>query len=492
MLQRFKLWLVLVAIATIPRLLGAFFLPNTFGDAYVYIRDIGTLSTKIKGGTFGLTDLYGFWLPLYQLVAALINVFAGNGFYAGKIVSAVFGIGVCLLVYVLTFRVTSNRAAAFLSFLLIALNPLHVLTSTSALTDVPHAFFVLASIYFVLGDRWIIAALFAALAGFTRVESWMLIALIPLIQLWKEQRVSIPAITIMFIAPLFWFYVSWKATGDWLACFKVRQQYHDWLLAQNPALAHFSPAAVLKDMALLLSGADVAVLLAVFAAAWLVRNQITKRRRVAEPSANAESVVSLLAYFFAFFALLMVAYITHQQPILFPRYGLILFSLGVSILPWTYFVIKRRQPQHSRRLLIAIVILCTLNFAAQFAGGIGELRRYSAQRWVADYLRANFDENSGARIFCDEGTVLALSGIPYDRFLTSSDVAKDYYGFLSSLADKRVEWLIVAHQPGSIPSQLFPGSEHGERIGSYESVMSSHSEFLPAHIRVYRFKAGSP
>ena len=41
----------------------AFFLPNTFGDAYVYILDIGTLSTKIKAGTFALTDLYGFWLP---------------------------------------------------------------------------------------------------------------------------------------------------------------------------------------------------------------------------------------------------------------------------------------------------------------------------------------------------------------------------------------------------------------------------------------------
>ena len=51
------LWLGLILIAAIPRILGAFFLPNTFGDAYVYIRDIGNLSTKIKAGTFALTDL---------------------------------------------------------------------------------------------------------------------------------------------------------------------------------------------------------------------------------------------------------------------------------------------------------------------------------------------------------------------------------------------------------------------------------------------------
>ncbi len=488
MLQRFKTWFVLVAIAAIPRLLGAFFLPNTFGDAYVYIRDIGTLSTKMRGGRFALTDLYGFWLPLYQFIAALLNVFAGNGFYSGKIVSAMFGTGVCLLVYALTFRLTAHRGAALLSFLLVALNPLHILTSTSALTDVPHALFVLASLYFVLGDRWIVAALFAALAGLTRVESWMLIALIPLIQLWKVRHVSISAVAIMTIPPLFWFYVSWKATGDWLACFKARQQYHDWLLAQNPALAQFSPAAVLKDIALMLSGADVAVLGAAFIAGWLVLHTIIKGTRDNFGSDDNEPILPFLAFFFAFFSLLSAAYLTHQQPIIFPRYGLILFSLGIPILAWLYFVIRQRNLDRSRRVLIVIVILCTLNFTAQFVGGAGELRRYSVQRQVADYLRANFDQNSGARIFCDEGTVLVLSGIPSDRFVNSSDLPKDTDGFIAALAEKRVEWLVVANQPGSTPPRLFPDYEYSEPIGLYESVFSSHSEFLPAHIWVYRRK----
>src|SRR2546430_17210269 len=34
-----------------------------------------------------------------------------------------------------------------------------------------------------------------------------------------------------------------------------------------------------------------------------------------------------LIFFFAFLSLLVFAYLTHQQPIIFPRYGLILFSL---------------------------------------------------------------------------------------------------------------------------------------------------------------------
>jgi hypothetical protein len=486
MVQRLKLWLLLLVVAAIPRLLGAFFLPNTFGDAYVYIRDIGTLSTRIKAGTFAITDLYGFWLPLYQFIAAIVNVFVGNGFYVGKIVSSIFGIGVCLLVYALTFRITGHRGAALLSFLVIALNPLHILTSTSALTDVPHAFFVLAGLYFVLRNRWIVAAIFVALAGLTRVESWMFIALIPLVQLWRERQISIPAVAIMFIPPLFWFYVSWKATGDWLACFKARQQYHDWLLAQNPALAHFSPGGVLKNIGLLVSGAEPAVLCAAFAAAWLVLRQITKRSAGHQPDENVESILPVLGFFFAFFAMLIAAYLTHQQPIIFPRYGLILFSLGIPILAWIYLVLTKRRPQWARRILAGLVVACALNFSAQTIGAIGELKRYSAQRAVTDYLRDHFDQNSKARIFCDEGTVLVLSGIPSDRFVSSAEVPKDRDGFLSALAEQNVEWLVVARQPGSTPPRLFPDSEYGQPIGPYQSVMTSRSLFWGTDIQLYR------
>jgi Gpi18-like mannosyltransferase len=172
-------WPILVLVSGIPRILGAFFLPNGFGDAYVYILDIGNLSTKISTGTFRLTDLFGFWLPLYQLIAAVLNLFIRNGFYSGKLVSAVFGIGVCLFIYAITFTLTGSRKAAALIFLLIALNPLHIFYSASAMTDIPHAFFVLGALYFVLKKKWVIAAIFAALAGATRVESWMFIALIP-------------------------------------------------------------------------------------------------------------------------------------------------------------------------------------------------------------------------------------------------------------------------------------------------------------------------
>src|ERR1041385_336418 len=237
--SRYAKPMVLFLVAAIPRVLGAFFLPNAFGDAYVYIQEIGTLSTKISNGSFRQTDLFGFWLPLYQLISAIVNVFVRNGFYSGKIIAALFGAGTCVLVYLVTKQLTNDRKAAFWMFLLLAFNPLHIFYSASAMTDVPHAFFVLGALYFVLTGNWIIAAIFGALAGFTRVESWMLIALLPFAQLIKERRISIVALLILVLPPIFWFYISWKATGDWLACFVQRQEYHDWLLQMNPAIAHF-------------------------------------------------------------------------------------------------------------------------------------------------------------------------------------------------------------------------------------------------------------
>ena len=379
----------MISGSAILRILGAFFLPNAFGDAYVYIRDIGAMSTKLSTHTFALTDLFGFWLPLYQLICAIMNVFVGNGFYVGKVVSAIFGVGVCLLVYSITLQLTANRTAALLAFVLIALNPLHILISASAMTDVPHAFFVSASLYFILRRGWVAAAIFAALAGLTRVESWMLIALIPAIQFLTERRISVVAVLILLSPPVFWFF----------------------------------------------------------------------------------------------------AYLTHQQPIIFPRYGLILFSLGIPILAWIFLTLRKEKPHLARRLLISVIAICAFDAGVQLVGSVGLLNQYSAQRAVADYLRDHFPHDGNRRIFCDEGTVQALSGIPPEQFLSSADAPRDRADFLAFLNEKNVAYLVVVKKEDSIPSKLFP-KECGERIGPFESVMHAVSAFLPTNICLYQANGG--
>jgi len=451
------------------------------------------MSSKLSGRTFGLSDLYGFWLPLYQFIGALINVFVGNGFYTGKIVSAIFGVGSCLLVYSITLRLTGDRNAALLGFALIALNPLHIFYSASAMTDIPHSFFVLAAVCLVLKRSWVWAAVFAALAGLTRVESWMFIALIPAIQVLRERRISVVSLIILAIPPLFWFYISWKATGNWLACFQSRQQYHDWLLQMNPALAHFSFSGVLRDGATLIVSTDIAVLIAALVAGWLIVKRFTRNKMsVAVNNLEAGEIGEILpavVFFFAFLALLLVAYLTHQQPMIFPRYGLILFSLGIPILAWTCLRLKRDHPELARRVLIAVIVICVFDASIQLAGAVGTLNQISAQRAVADYLRDHFLPNSTARIFSDEGTVQVMSGLPPEKFVSSSDAPRNREGFLNYLKEKNVAYLVYIKKPASTPAELFPELENGMGNELIQPIFHARARFLRTDIWVHRFQA---
>lgn len=478
------LWLSLLLLSGIPRILGAFLLPNAFGDAYVYVRVIGEMSGKISAGTFQLTDVYGFWLPLYQLVSAVLNVLVGNGFYAGKIVSAIFGIGVCLLVYRITLHLTKHRTAALLAFLLIALSPLHIAYSASAMTDVPHAFFVLASLCFCLKQRWVPAAIFAALAGLTRMESWMFLALIPAIQVFRDRRFSLSAVLILLVPPVFWFYLSWKTTGDWFSSFVERRAYHDWLLNANPALAHFSLANILRDSATLLVSTDLAVLAGFFVAGLFVLKQLARRERIAE---LFPGIVPALVFFLAFFSLIVVTYLTGTQPIIFPRYGLILFSLGIPILAWTFLMLKQRKPQWTRRLFIAILTICVLNASIEFAGAVGFVNATRAQRAVADYLRDHVQPQANSRIFSDEGTVTVMSGIPPERFLTSSDAPKERPAFLAFLKEKNVEYVVFIDKGDSTLTKVFPELKNGTGNGLFQPVLHKTARFFRMDIWVYRF-----
>jgi hypothetical protein len=166
-------------------------------------------------------------------------------------------------------------------------------------------------------------------AGFTARRcdqggSWMFIA-DTADSSFARRRVSIVAVLIMILPPLFGF-ISWKAAGNWLACFQQRQQYLEWLLMMNPAIARFSVINILRDGATLLVSSDIAVLIACFAAGWFVLRQFLKiyRQKLSE---ETQMILPPVVFFFAFFSLLLVAYLTHQQPIIFPRYGLILFTL---------------------------------------------------------------------------------------------------------------------------------------------------------------------
>ena len=140
----------------------------------------------------------------------------------------------------------------------------------------------------------------------------------------------------------------------------------------------------------------------------------------------------------------------------------------------------------ARRLPISIIAICVLDASIQFAGAVGTLNQYHAQRVVADYLRDRFDPTSNARIFCDDGTVRVLSGIPEERFVTSANAPKEREAFLNFLNQNNVEYLIVVETERSTAFELFAWSEYNEPIGDFQSIMQAHTEFIRTNIHVYR------
>jgi hypothetical protein len=186
--------------------------------------------------------------------------------------------------------------------------------------------------------------------------------------------------------------------------------------------------------------------------------------------------------------LIVLAYLTGTQPIIFPRYGLILFSLGIPILAWTLLTLRKRKPQWARRLLIFVIAICVLDASIQLVGSVGLLNQISAQRAVANYLRDHFQPNSNAHIFCDDGTVIALSGIPPEKFLTSSDAPHDREAFLNYLKEKNIEYLVFVSNQDSTPVRLFPDLEYGDRIGPFEPVMNSHTDFLVLYTNIWLYR----
>src|SRR5262249_13772590 len=205
--------------------------------------------------------------------------------------------------------------------------------------------------------KWLVAALFAAFAGLTRVESWMIIVLIPLLQFFRERRVSALPVLIMILPPLFWFYISWKTTGNWLACFQQRQQYLVWLLKMNPAVASFSAINILRDVATLLISTDIAVLAACLTAACFVVRELWKApsRNVSE---ETQLILPPLVLFFAFLSLLVVGYLPHQKRFTFRDYGLIFFPFGLQFLAWTFLKVIEKRPKWARRVLFSITVKC--------------------------------------------------------------------------------------------------------------------------------------
>jgi GPI transamidase subunit PIG-U len=480
---------ILCVLALSTRVAAAFVFPNPEQDGYSYVETIARLSASLSAGTFRAADLFNFWLPLYQFASAIANLWAHNPLLVGKLLSAGCGAAGCVLVFGVVWELTQNRSIAWLSFGLVLCNPLHILYSAASMTDVPHACFILGSLYAVLRRRWVAAAIWMAIAEGIRIEAWAFVLVLPLLQLAYDRRVSPLVLLILVLPPLCSIGICQLATGNPLAIFERRELYIQSYLDFIPCRRGFTADDIQRDLDYYSLGANAVIQFAAFVAGASIIQRLIRREWVPSDLGMAAG------YFFALLGFLFVAYITGRQPVVYPRYGLLFFVLGIPLLAWMLDSFSKVCESPPFRTLAAygLIFLSVRESTRQLAVIHSSLENARAESAIARELQLTVNGDSSARpIFCDHASVRVLSQLPAQRFLRSNAVppeaAASRQTFEGYLRKENVGYLVFTQMENSLPAKLLPQLRDSATASLPEFQRIDHEVPRPeTEIFLYRF-----
>lgn len=479
-------WVILWAVAIASRIGAALLFPNAEQDGYSYVERIARYSANLTSGNFKLTDLFDFWLPLFPFVSGLANVFVGDALLTGKLISASCGAVSCVLVFAITLKLTGHQRIAWMTFAFVLLNPLHLMYSAASMTDIPFGCLILASLWFALDNRWIGAAVFAAVAESLRIEAWIFIPLLPVLQWFREKRFSPATLGILVFPIAAWIAIGYFATGNPLGYFAIRDQYQAAYLDFYPTRRGFNFADILRDADYFLIGATGIVFFGSVAAVALL---VFRRgaRAVWMPAVTAAYVFSILGF-------ILFAYVTKRQPVLFPRYGLFFLVLGLPLLAWVlHFLAGVLRPSWLPKVVVALVIAFYLRQASQQLSIFGKVRQdFKAHQNIASAVASELAGAPGSRCFSDDVGVRVLSGLPIERFVHSGTVppgvAQQADSFRGYLRDQHVGSLVFVRTENSPPVKFFPElGQDRQDAGDFQFVAVEPSSFGP-DVWLYRIR----
>lgn len=468
------------------RLIAGFLFPNAEQDGYSYVETIREWSDEIANHSFGVSRLFGFWLPGFQFVAAVANLAVHDALLAGKLVSSATGAVDCVLVYALALRISRSSAIALCAFAIIVLAPLHLIYSAAAMTDIPFNALVVGSAWFASQKRWPAAAVCGAAAEAVRLEAWALVLALPLLQLLFERRMSLATVLIPLVVPAFWLVICRYATGDWLAYFVKRANYQHQFLEYWPSRGGFTVSDVRHDFADLLFGANGVVFVALVASIWVA----IKARR--GPRIELATPLSLAVYGGAIGALLLGGYVTKRQPVILPRYGLIFFTLGTPCLVWLIEQARGSAiPRYVRYGMTTLAMLLLVRGSIRQLPLLHKVRSdFAAQQQIATTLSSIIGESV---CFSDDPAVRVLSGVPASQFLrtetTPAAARANATAFDDYLRERGANLLVFMQTEDSLPVKFHPELRdlRSTSIDRFELIDFARSSFGP-DVALYRVR----
>jgi len=466
------LFVAIGAIAIVSRIVASVTLPNAEQDGYSYAEIVERLTQHLETSQFHFSDLYGFWLPLFQVVTATLNLAIHDPLVAGKIVNVICGAAAAILVFDLTQRLTGSILFSLGAFAVIVTDPLHILYSAACMTDVPHGTLVLASLWFALRSKWTGAAVMGALAGCIRIESWALLLVLPTLQVIWTKRLPLLSILILLIPPLGWLGTTFLATGHPLTYFQERARYHVEYINFHPQRHGFQWPVISQDLDYFLTGAGRVITLAVFAVAGGVGWNWIRSRKLPN-----HLLLIPIGYYAGLLGLIVVAYVSKAQPVILPRYGLTFFALGLPLFIWVLqFVIARTTSKLLTMVLLLVVGAVLLAEDGKKLPTLGKVRNdFRAHQQIATAVRQKLNEVHGT-CFSDDVAVRVLSRLPADLFLRTGLARQAGVttgeAFLGYLRDHNARLLIFFPTEDSLPVMFFPELE------TKKSLSNSPFEFL--------------
>jgi len=484
-------WSALLVIALAIRLWGVWYFPTAEQDGYSDAETIARFSADIAAGTFSFSHLYGFWLPLFQLAAAIPNIWLHDPLLAGEIVSGVCGAIACVLVFAISLRLTNSISLACIAFALVLLSPVHLLYSSACMTDVPFGCLLLGSLLFALRDQWTAAMIVAAVAGGVRVEAWALIPLLPLLQFMKEKRISIIGVIVLIAPPLLWLLVSQSARGDWFAFFRDRAVYQERYMDFYPSRRGFAIADVKGDVDLLMYGANRIVFVTGLIAGLLVLLKAGWSRK------DLWGAFVTVSYFAVVLAFLILGYVTKRQPVWFPRYGLFALVLGAPLLAWlSRLLLDSPKPRWIGVAGVSIaILLCVVEAGSQFSAIPKVLADFHAHAAIAQTLKQLMQQTNepGIRCFSDDVSVRVLSGLPTEKIVQSHDAPRQAWDnaatFDAFLQQNSVRYMVYMATEDSLPAKWLPKAGNSAATGTdrFERIAFEKSDFGP-DVALFRVK----
>lgn len=213
------------------------------------------------------------------------------------------------------------------------------------------------------------------------------------------------------------------------------------------------------------------------------------RTKIRQPSDDMFGIVATGVYFVSFLGFIVAAYFTRNQPDIFDRYGLILFVIEIPILAWTFAEVAAWKPYVARLLMVLAMLMCFAEFEDKLADVPLYVSFGNPQQIIANNVKSRCEADENMMVFCDDGVVQELSGIPKERFLSSSDLPPDREQFLRNLKEKGVHFLVYADLEDSTPVRLFPELRSGVGSELFELVAPGTRKDWHGSVWLYRFQS---